>query len=88
MTLINITTPQTGRLSTLDELWAEAETLGILDIDTEEDWSTGEPKGYDAVLKIRIRGNRVRIERKNRNLQCAIADVITEARHMGAGELP
>ena len=88
MSPVSISTAITGRLSTLDELWAEAETLGCINVDTDEDWSTGEPKGYDVTMKIRIRGNRVRISRRNRSLQCAIADAISEARAMGAGAQP
>lgn len=76
------------RLTTLDELWAEAETLGCLNIDTDENYRDGQPKGYKATLYCRVRDNRVTIRRDNRSLQCAIADAITEAREMGAGVQP
>ena len=88
MSPVSISPAITGRLSTLDELWAEAETLGSLDIETYKEWGAGEGKAYNATLHVRLRGNGVRISRKNRSLQCAIADAISEAREMGAGAQP
>lgn len=75
------------RQQTLDELWREAETLGVLRVWTNTDLYDKKRRGYDVTL-IGHRGNtKLEIKRSHTVLICALADAINEAREMGLGEL-
>lgn len=67
---------------TMDQLFAEAETLGKVSI---------EPKtfgdGYDAQIAFSRRsGTRIYAKGSDQSAICALANAINEARIMGAGE--
>jgi hypothetical protein len=70
------------RQTTLDELWAEAETLGKVGVD---DWS-GE---YKATISFTTRsGSHIRASGKHKSPAVALGMAINEARGFGAGSLP
>lgn len=79
---------QPVRALTLDDLWREAESLGVLKVYTQaEGWdNVGRIKGYKVTLKSKRRNTIIEVEREHQNLHCAIADAINEARDMGLGE--
>lgn len=80
--------PVALRALTLDQLWAEAETLGNLSVRTSyHGWkASGRRDGYTVTLKGVRKHTEMEIERKHASLHCAIADCINEAREMGLGE--
>lgn len=77
------------RQLSLDDLWAEAETLGALRVWTLTDYR--EPRkitGYKIELKGKRRNTEMEVTAQHTSLHCAIADAINEAREMGLGEQP
>ena len=83
MPLVNIT--PLGRL-TLDDLWREAETLGLVRVWTNSDMYKTVRTGYDVTIIGRRRHTKLEIKRTHTSLECALADAINEAREMGLGE--
>ena len=75
-----------ARLETLDDLWREAETLGILRIWTRTNYSDTAITGYQVTLIGKRRNTKLEIQREHTSLACALADAINEAREMGLGE--
>lgn len=76
------------RQMTLDDLWREAETLGIVRIWTQSDWHDKKAKGYKVTIIGHRRNTKLEIEREHTSLVCAMADAINEGREMGLGEAP
>ena len=74
------------RAETLDDLWREAETLGVLRVWTMTHWRTTEITGYEVTLIGRRRNTALEVKRQHSSLLCALADAINEAREMGLGE--
>ena len=72
--------------ATLDDLWAEAETLGIVRVRTKTDLSDKVKRGYVTTIIGHRRSTKMEVERGHPSLHCAIADAINEAREMGLGE--
>lgn len=72
--------------ATLDDLWAEAETLGIVRVRTKTDISDKVKRGYVVTIIGHRRSTKMEVEREHPSLHCAIADAINEAREMGLGE--
>lgn len=72
--------------ATLDDLWVEAETLGIVRVRTKTDLSDKVKRGYVATIIGHRRSTKMEVEREHPSLHCAIADAINEAREMGLGE--
>jgi hypothetical protein len=72
--------------ATLDDLWAEAETLGIVRIRTKTDLYDKVKRGYAVTIIGHRRSTKMEIEKEHPSLHCAIADAINEAREMGLGE--
>lgn len=72
--------------ATLDDLWAEAETLGIVRVWTKTDFSDKVKRGYKVTIIGHRRSTKLEVEREHPSLHCAIADAINEAREMGLGE--
>jgi hypothetical protein len=71
---------------TLEDLWAEAETLGFVRVWTRTDLHDTKVVGYQVRLLGRRRNTKLEIERDHTSLKCALADAINEAREMGLGE--
>lgn len=66
----------------LDQLWHEAEQLGVVTVDNG--WSGG---AYEAKIRFsRASGTRITAVGKSDNIAFAMAKAIDEAREMGAGE--
>ncbi len=72
--------------ATLDDLWAEAETLGIVRVYTKTDLYDKVKRGYAVKIIGHRRNTKMEIEKEHTSLHCAIADAINEAREMGLGE--
>lgn len=72
--------------ATLDDLWAEAETLGIVRVWTKTDFYDKVKRGYKVTIIGHRRSTKLEVEREHPSLHCAIADAINEAREMGLGE--
>lgn len=72
---------------TLDDLWREAESLGVVRVWTHTRGWDDRVKGDYQVRIIGYRKNtKLEIERRNTTLHFAFADAINEAREMGLGE--
>lgn len=72
---------------TLDDLWREAETLGVVRVWTYTRDIADRIKGDYKVAIIGHRKNtKLEVERRNTSLHFAMADAINEAREMGLGE--
>lgn len=86
--LLKIDTPEIApmRAMSLDDLWAEAETLGVLRIYTRSDFYDRTKKGYDVKIIGWRKNTKMEVERTHTSLHCALADAINEARDMGLGE--
>jgi hypothetical protein len=70
----------TYRATTLDELWAEAETLGEVSV---QNWFGR----YRATISFKTRsGSAVQSHGEHRSASIALGLAINEARNMGAGE--
>lgn len=66
----------------LDQLWHEAEQLGVVTIDNG--WRGG---AYEAKIRFsRVSGTSITAVGKSDNIAFAMAKAIDEAREMGAGE--
>lgn len=74
------------RQQTLDELWHEAETLGVLRVWTRTDFYDKVKNGYDVTLIGHRCNTKLEVKRSHTVLICALADVINEAREMGLGD--
>lgn len=73
---------------TLDDLWREAESLGVLRVWTNTAGFDYRTKTDYKVTIIGYRKNtKLEIERRHTSLHCAMADAINEAREMGLGEV-
>lgn len=72
--------------ATLDDLWVEAETLGIVRVWTKTDLYDKVKRGYTVKIIGHRRSTKMEIEKEHPSLHCAIADAINEAREMGLGE--
>ena len=72
--------------ASLDDLWTEAETLGILRVRTKTDLYDKVNRGYTVTIIGHRRSTKMEIEKEHPSLHCAIADAINEAREMGLGE--
>jgi len=72
--------------ATLDDLWAEAETLGVVRVWTKTDLYDKVKRGYSVTIIGHRRSTKLEVEREHSSLHCAIADAINEAREMGLGE--
>ena len=76
----------TGTVLNLDQLWAEAASLGHIKVDSAGWRLDGE---YEVQVTFhRSSGTRVHAMGKSRSIHCALADAIDEAREMGAGARP
>lgn len=86
--MLNLTAPRITplRAETLDDLWREAETLGVLRVWTMTHWRTTEITGYEVTLIGKRRNTALEVKRQHSSLLCALADAINEAREMGLGE--
>lgn len=86
--MLNLTAPRITplRADTLDDLWREAETLGVLRVWTLTHWRTTEITGYEVTLIGKRRNTALEVKRQHSSLLCALADAINEAREMGLGE--
>jgi len=73
------------RQQTIDDLWAEAETLGNVRVWTHTDWHEHRT-GYEVTITGQKRSTKIEVKRRHSVLPCAIADAINEAREMGLGE--
>lgn len=76
--------PQIQQLTpeTLDQLWHEAEQLGMVEIDCE--WNK---RLYTAqIMFVRKSGTRIIAKGVSSDIYQALATVINEAREMGAGQ--
>lgn len=70
-----------GHVQTLDELWAEAESLGAVSVESQV-----LHKAYEATIRFeRKSGTRIYARATHPNAACALADAINEARELGAG---
>lgn len=74
------------RQMTLDDLWAEAETLGFVRVWTKTNLHDTKATGYKVTLIGTKRNTKMEIEREHSSLHCAMADAINEAREMGLGK--
>lgn len=70
---------------TLDQLWREAETLGLVRVWTKSDLHDKAVRGYQVKIIGWKRNARIEIEREHTSLHCAFADAINEAREIGLG---
>jgi hypothetical protein len=76
------------REMSLEELWREAESLGLLRIYSHgHGWhDKGPVKHYDVKIIGHRRNSKIEVERSHPSIFCALADAINEAREMGLGE--
>lgn len=81
----NITPFTPLRQMTLDDLWREAETLGVVHVRTRTNFYDTKVTGYKVQLIGVKRNTKMEIEREHTSLHCAFADAINEAREMGLG---
>lgn len=80
MNLIDLKPVQAERAQSLEELLAEASSLGWIYVSR---WHNNAM--WDATLKVNLpRGTEVKVEAKNTNLAFAVADCINQARSFGA----
>lgn len=83
MRLLNIAQPtiEASPAQTLDQLWHEAEQLGVVEVDS--DWGN---KSYKVQIMFkRPSGTRILAQGSDSNIAFAMSKAINEAREMGAG---
>jgi hypothetical protein len=74
-------TLQADRAQALDQLWHEAEQLGVVEVDNS--WRGG---AYEVKIRFsRKSGTTITAVGKSNKIAFALADAINEAREMGAG---
>jgi DNA-binding transcriptional regulator YhcF (GntR family) len=74
-------TMEANPAETLDQLWHEAEQLGIIEVD--RDWQN---KAYTVqIMFVRKSGTRIMAKGADQHIHVAVSKAINEAREMGAG---